>query len=68
MTLKITPKAFVFCLHHGIQFLTSNQISLYLGKSHKKMCTQHLLICKKNKNKISAPYMNVKNQKMQIDY
>jgi predicted methyltransferase len=32
MTLKITLEPFVFCLHHGVQFLTSNQISLYLVK------------------------------------
>jgi hypothetical protein len=26
MIIKITPEPFVFCLHHGIQFLTSNLI------------------------------------------
>jgi len=32
MTLKIMLEPFVFCLHHGVQFLASNQISQYLGK------------------------------------
>ncbi len=31
---KITLEQFVFYLHHGVQFLTSNQISLYLGKQY----------------------------------
>jgi hypothetical protein len=51
MTLKIMLEPFVFCLHHGVQFLTSNQISLYCGKWHQKMCTQNLLICRKQKLK-----------------
>jgi hypothetical protein len=30
--VEIMPELFVFFLHHGVQFLTSNQISLYFGK------------------------------------
>jgi hypothetical protein len=32
MTPKFTFKILKFYLHCGVQFLTSNQISLYLGK------------------------------------